>query len=218
MKTINRPVIYLAVFLIATVTSVYAEEYTVQKGDTLLKITSEQLGDKSRWQEIADINDIKAPYSLHVGQKLTIPSTDLSNESDDTSYNADNIPFWIWALVILLSCWLFNTICLRISCWFSLVDTTFIRCGIFALIAAIAMVLCLAIISGLVHLALQGSIPWVVVPITAVTLLFTYIIAEFIFIKRFLDCKWRSVIPGLMKTSELQQHIVDYIKIIELNT
>ena len=45
------------------------EYYTVKKGDTLSKIGA-KLGVK--WQDIAKLNNIKAPYTIYVGQKLKI--------------------------------------------------------------------------------------------------------------------------------------------------
>lgn len=44
---------------------------TVNKGDTLFGI-GKKLG--VSWQDIADINGIRIPYTLHAGQKLRIPS------------------------------------------------------------------------------------------------------------------------------------------------
>ena len=45
------------------------EYYTVKKGDTLSKIGA-KLG--VNWQNIAKLNNIKAPYTIYVGQKLKI--------------------------------------------------------------------------------------------------------------------------------------------------
>ncbi len=45
------------------------EYYTVKKGDTLSKIGA-KLG--INWQNIAKLNNIKAPYTIYVGQKLKI--------------------------------------------------------------------------------------------------------------------------------------------------
>lgn len=44
---------------------------TVQKGDTLTKIGRELGVD---WHDIAAVNDLKKPYTIHIGQKLYIPS------------------------------------------------------------------------------------------------------------------------------------------------
>lgn len=45
-------------------------EYTVVKGDTLSGI-GRKTGKK--WQQIAALNGIKAPYTIHSGQKLKLP-------------------------------------------------------------------------------------------------------------------------------------------------
>lgn len=47
------------------------ESYEVQRGDTLFNV-SEKFG--ISWQTMAEINNLKEPYILRVGQKLKIPS------------------------------------------------------------------------------------------------------------------------------------------------
>ena len=56
--------------VVTTTTKVEQATYTVVKGDSLYKI-----GNKYgiAWKKIADANGIKAPYTIRVGQKLTIP-------------------------------------------------------------------------------------------------------------------------------------------------
>ena len=60
-------------------------EYTVQPGDYLIKIASEQMGDGSRWQELVELNKDKYP-SLHsnpnliyAGWVLTLPAGSKGN-------------------------------------------------------------------------------------------------------------------------------------------
>ena len=48
--------------------------YTVQTNDTLSIIARDELGDISRWQEIAYINSIRAPYIIYPGQQILLPS------------------------------------------------------------------------------------------------------------------------------------------------
>jgi len=48
-------------------------EYTVQDGDRLMKIAERTLGDSSRADEIAKLNNLSNPNSLKVGTKLKIP-------------------------------------------------------------------------------------------------------------------------------------------------
>ncbi|MHC4926355.1 MAG: LysM peptidoglycan-binding domain-containing protein [Planctomycetota bacterium] len=62
----------LLTIVLLTVTA-YGDTYTVQSGDTLSKIAQAELGDSARWKEIAELNDLKEPYSLNVGQQLELP-------------------------------------------------------------------------------------------------------------------------------------------------
>ena len=55
-------------------------QVTVQAGDTLAKIAREQLGDESRYKEIAELNGLQNPDEIEIGQVLTIPSTSLKSE------------------------------------------------------------------------------------------------------------------------------------------
>ena len=50
-------------------------QYTVKPGDTLSRIARRTLGSSAKWKEIAELNNINEPYTLHVGQRLTLPST-----------------------------------------------------------------------------------------------------------------------------------------------
>lgn len=47
--------------------------YTVKAGDTLSAIAARELGSAARWKEIADLNGIKDPRQLKVGQLLRLP-------------------------------------------------------------------------------------------------------------------------------------------------
>ena len=51
-----------------------SRSYTVKDGDRLDGIAASELGDSSRWTEIAMENDIDDPTALTVGQNLKIPS------------------------------------------------------------------------------------------------------------------------------------------------
>lgn len=48
--------------------------YTVKAGDTLSAIAARELGDSSRWTDIADLNGIRDPRKLRVGQVLKLPA------------------------------------------------------------------------------------------------------------------------------------------------
>lgn len=52
-------------------------EYTVAAGESLWSIAEDKLGDGFKWQEIADANGL-TDSTLEVGQKLTIPSEEMS--------------------------------------------------------------------------------------------------------------------------------------------
>jgi hypothetical protein len=50
-----------------------AATYTVRSGDTLSAIAARVLGNANRWQEIANLNSIRDPRALRVGQVLRLP-------------------------------------------------------------------------------------------------------------------------------------------------
>jgi LysM repeat protein/outer membrane lipoprotein SlyB len=50
-------------------------EYIVQSGDTLSLIAVRKLGNESRWNEIARLNSLQAPYQLFIGQRLKLPQS-----------------------------------------------------------------------------------------------------------------------------------------------
>ena len=47
--------------------------YTVRAGDTLSGIAARELGDMNRWPEIADLNGVRDPRALAIGQELRLP-------------------------------------------------------------------------------------------------------------------------------------------------
>jgi len=47
--------------------------YKVQSGDCLMGIARKRLGDPQRWREIANLNGIGPPYTIHPGDELKIP-------------------------------------------------------------------------------------------------------------------------------------------------
>jgi nucleoid-associated protein YgaU len=51
-----------------------AQEYTVQPGDNLSKISQRFYGDANRYMDIARANGISDPDKIKAGQKLTIPA------------------------------------------------------------------------------------------------------------------------------------------------
>src|SRR5262245_51650414 len=51
-----------------------ARIYVVKRGDTLAKIAKAQLGDAALFQTIADLNGLRDPSRISVGQRLEIPT------------------------------------------------------------------------------------------------------------------------------------------------
>lgn len=49
--------------------------YTVKSGDTLSGIAQSQLGDATRYLELATLNGIASPYTIYPGQVLQLPGT-----------------------------------------------------------------------------------------------------------------------------------------------
>lgn len=49
--------------------------YTVKAGDTLTSIAKNQLGDGSKWRQLADLNKLANPDKIYVGQVLLIAGT-----------------------------------------------------------------------------------------------------------------------------------------------
>lgn len=50
-----------------------AKSYLVKKGDTLWDLADKNLGDGSRWREIAKLNNVTDPRKLQIGAKLKFP-------------------------------------------------------------------------------------------------------------------------------------------------
>ena len=53
--------------------SAVGSRYTVQKGDTLWKISTTQYGDGKQWQKICSANPGLSPGTLKAGQTIVIP-------------------------------------------------------------------------------------------------------------------------------------------------
>ena len=63
--------------------------YTVKAGDSLSKIARDELGDMSRWKEIASLNGISSPYTIYPNQKLKLPAYKTGGIADFTG------PAWL---------------------------------------------------------------------------------------------------------------------------
>lgn len=64
-----------------------AHKYQVKKGDTLHSIAKSQLGNATRWQEIAKLNGIRSDGQLHakIGKFIKIPATTSQGWAQPTS-------------------------------------------------------------------------------------------------------------------------------------
>jgi D-alanyl-D-alanine carboxypeptidase/LysM domain len=47
--------------------------YIVKRGDSLSRIATSIYHDSSRWRLLAEVNDLKRPWYIYVGQSLTLP-------------------------------------------------------------------------------------------------------------------------------------------------
>lgn len=71
----TKTIRFVLLTTLLTVFAAFGETYTVQSGDTLSKIAQKQLNDATRWKEIAELNNLKEPYTLSLGQQLELPGT-----------------------------------------------------------------------------------------------------------------------------------------------
>ncbi len=64
-------------------------EYIVKSGDTLWKISKQQLNNESLWKKIASINNLNNPSLIHPNQKLILPVEipETKNESSASDIN-----------------------------------------------------------------------------------------------------------------------------------
>ena len=90
------------------------KKYTIKQGDTLQLITQNELGDLSRWPELASYNSLSYPYIVDsgssdsrirsAGEEITIPlDSDLSNLSVDGINATDSKTITAYALGVDLS-------------------------------------------------------------------------------------------------------------------
>ncbi|MCF1685620.1 transglycosylase family protein [Tetragenococcus halophilus] len=69
------------VFAVGTTSANADEIHTIQKDDTLAKLSKQYVGDKSLVDSIVEANDIKDKNMIYVGEELTIP-TDGNSEQE----------------------------------------------------------------------------------------------------------------------------------------
>jgi LysM repeat protein len=197
--------------LLLSASFAWAVEYVVKSGDNLSKIAKEQLGDESRWPEIANGNNLKHPYRIKVGQKLELPSAPHQRTGGVQALPGlpeelvpDLKSLIVSILVTLVVLWILGSVCLRMGCWFALVNASFPRCLLLSLGIAILMIICLMLTVLVCAMAIHGG--WSrSTPISiAVALWMADIAATILLAKHFLRCKWRSVITVFVMTFFLQ--------------
>ena len=88
-KRILAVLLTVALFMSLCVTAAGAATHIVGKGDTLWGIAQEYLGNGSKWKEVyeANMDIIKDPNLIYVGQELNIPS---AGEAGTYTYNEVN--------------------------------------------------------------------------------------------------------------------------------
>lgn len=77
--------------VVAMSTTAMARPYVVRAGDTLFGIATRELGEPSRWMEIARANNITPPYPLRLGQTIDLPDTG-SVIRNDSAVREDSSP------------------------------------------------------------------------------------------------------------------------------
>ena len=72
-------------------TTVGGSTYTVQKGDTLDKISAKVYGTSKKWRKIYEANQdkLKSPEKIYPGQKLVIPALNVQPGQRASSSNDD---------------------------------------------------------------------------------------------------------------------------------
>ncbi len=207
-----------AVVMVAAASSLEAWEYVVAPGDTMSQIAKTQLGSARRWKEIAELNNIRPPYSLRPGDKLTMPGDGAASEPDDMSdgmvWPVDpqtavqtwpqaglswgsfglSEPIWVWGIVGLLVFWTITAICLHAGCWFSLVEAPFMRCAFLAMLQAGLLMLFLLVMCFIDSMTTDQHKSGIVWYAMMVLVELVHISLLVIVTKRVLDCKWRSVL------------------------
>ncbi len=195
-----------------------ARDYIVCPGDTLSNIAQTQLGSARRWKEIAALNNMRAPYSLKIGQLLTLPDDgirpDPPRRPEDLVIPVDpglaveapgaqpSIPgglqlpgnLFVWGVVALLVLWAFSSLCLWIGCWFALVETTFLRCVWLALLHACLLILFVVMLAFMFGMLVSQEMSPIVWPLAVGVVVLIYLSVSAAITKRVLDCKWRSVL------------------------
>lgn len=189
----------------------FGDTYVVQKGDSLRKIALQQLGDESKWRELADLNGIKEPFGVNLGAKIILRKSvsskpALINISDDavsgeeiddsdTGMNPSIIwhAVWYFALAYLVVFGIFGSIFLKMGCWFSLVEASFFRCVVFSLISSFLFFVCIVFLLGVSYFVLKEMIPSFDMRFLILLVLFFYGLGMAIFMKKYFACKWRSL-------------------------
>ena len=202
---------FISVFtLLLAAQSASGPDYAVKPKDTLSRIAGAELGDAGRWREIAELNGLRPPYKISVGQTLKLPDAAQPPELTSPGKATPGPPKddglrtnhreWIWILVLVAALWLFSVIALRVSCWFSLVETSLLRCALLCLALAVLLVLCVGAALLLALGVLRQAWNPLMILISGGLSALLYLVGSVVVTRRILLCKWRSVLTVFVMT------------------
>ncbi|HEY1170163.1 MAG TPA: LysM domain-containing protein [Verrucomicrobiae bacterium] len=132
------------------------------------------------------------------------PTTSTPMPTNEHAINISDYLSWSLPLILLLGTFL-QALNLRISCWFSQIETTYFRCLKLAIYLEILGTLCF--IGGMLLLVLGIALgvtakfePWSIAALIAILplVLLAWFLLSLFAIKNTLDCKWRSVVTLLV--------------------
>lgn len=207
---------YLLLFLITLNVFILGEDYVVKKGDTLSNIAEKVLNDKTKWKEIAQLNNLEKPFHIQLNQILKIPENAflIQKRPDAVIPNNDEIEkeemdeasiftkkYFTWLFMSFLIYWAMSTIALRIGSWFSLVKTNLLSCALLSFVMTVMVIVSIATMTLLVYLKFKTQLPLKAFLTTGFLLTCMYFILSTLTAKRILDCYWRSLITILIMTT-----------------
>jgi outer membrane protein, heavy metal efflux system len=81
MRQFKNRIFFAATLAITIIAGANARTYTVAPGDSLSSIARKELGSQAKWKEIADLNNLAAPYRLRLGMELRIPEASQATDT-----------------------------------------------------------------------------------------------------------------------------------------
>ena len=212
--------------MILTLSATNYQLYKVEKGDTLRSIARKLYGDEKKWQDIAELNEIKNPDSIKAGQEIKVPDEpfitskktqpkkevqkdQVSQETEEThEYIKLLIHFFTEAdaktyaglavILYLISC-IIHALFLKGGCWFSLVEADILQCVKLSLLLSFILIVVFSSVGFGCYKYQQHATIFIIVG-TVAAYAFSILLT-----KKILDCKWRSVV-----TVHVMTFIVSY--------